>query len=254
MTKPEQAWQLPPVNLTWPGDEIHIWRAALDQPATCVQQLGQTLSADERLRAEKFHFESDRLRFIVGRGLLRTILGRYLELEPGCLHFCYGSHGKPALVETTDQGRGRLCFNLAHAQGLALYAVTGQREIGIDLEYVRFLPEAGQIAEQFFSARERELLRALPAGQQQEAFFQCWTGKEACIKALGDGLARPLDRFDVSSAVGKSARWLKMTGDSPEATGWFVQIWGPAPGYVAAVAVKGQGWPIKYWDFNFPGQ
>ena len=136
----DSLWGLPPSDLALSSDHIHVWCASLDQPASCVQQFAQSLSADERVRAERFHFEQHRNRFIAGRGLLRMILSYYTGIEPSRLQFCYGSRDKPALVETS--GGGTLRFNLSHSQGLALYAVTRNREIGVDLERIRPISEA----------------------------------------------------------------------------------------------------------------
>lgn len=222
----------------------------MDQPAAEVQQLTQTLSSDERSRAERFHFERDRRHFIVGRGLLRTILGRYLGLRSSQLQFCYGPRGKPALAETVSESKAKLYFNLAHAAGLALYAVTNDREIGVDLEQIHPIADMDQIAERFFSAQESAALRALPPEQRQEAFFNCWTRKEAYLKASGEGLAQPLDQFSVSLGPGEPAKLVSIAGDFQEASRWFIQAFSPANGYVAAVAVQGQDWRLKYWDFD----
>src|SRR5688572_25749401 len=125
MTTLAELWQAPPDQLLLPNDEIHVWRASLDQPLSHLERLAQTLSADERKRAESFHFQQDRERFIVGRGLLRRILGGYLRADPSRLHFRYGPRGKPAVAERS-QGRV-LYFNLSHSHGLALYAVNLDR-------------------------------------------------------------------------------------------------------------------------------
>ncbi|MBV8883220.1 MAG: hypothetical protein JO235_04370, partial [Chroococcidiopsidaceae cyanobacterium CP_BM_RX_35] len=127
-------WEHPPPELTLLSKDIHVWRASLDQPISCVQQLAQTLCAEEGTRAERFYFEQDRQRFIVGRGLLRAILGRYLSVEPSQIQFHYGPRGKPAL--SLACGGSWLRFNLSHSQGLAVYAVTRDREIGIDIEHI----------------------------------------------------------------------------------------------------------------------
>jgi 4'-phosphopantetheinyl transferase len=227
--------------------DVHVWRASLAQPAWRVRQLAHTLSSDERARAERFHFERDRHHFIVGRGLLRVILSRYLGSEPQHLAFCYGAHGKPALVPPSAEETLR--FNLSHAHGLVLYGVARTREIGLDLERIRPIPEAEQIAERFFSAQEHAILRALPASQKAEAFFNGWTRKEAYIKALGDGLTKPLDQFDVSLVPGEPARLLRVEGDAQEVARWGLQSFVPAGGYVAALAVEGQGWHVTYWEW-----
>lgn len=241
-------WREPPADLILLCDEVHVWRASLDRPTACVQQLAQTLSRDERLRAERFYSERDRLHFIVGRGLLRTILGRYLGLEPSRLHFCYSAYGKPSLdPKGFENSSGLALFNLAHSHGLALYAITHQRKVGVDLEYIRPI-EADQIVEQFFSARERAVFRSLPTSQKQEAFFNCWTRKEAYLKASGRGLDGPLDKIEVSLAPGEPTKLLSIAGDHQEACRWFIQTLAPAPGYVAAIAVEGHSLQFKYWD------
>ena len=231
-----------------PRDEVHLWRAWLDQPVAQVEQLAQTLAAEEQLRAERFHFERDRQHFIVGRGLLRTILGRYLELEPRQLHFIYGAHGKPALPETLNPGQ--IYFNLAHAHGLVLYAITRGRDIGVDLEQIHPIDEIEQLAERFFSAQEIATLRALPPHQQQEAFFHCWTRKEAYLKATGAGLAQPLDQFDVSLAPDEPARLVRVAGQPQAVAYWSLQALTPAPGYVAALVVASHDWRLRCWQWT----
>jgi len=244
----DSLWGLPPSDLALSSDHIHVWCASLDQPASCVQQFAQSLSADERVRAERFHFEQHRNRFIAGRGLLRMILSYYTGIEPSRLQFCYGPHGKPALTEASSSDR--LCFNLSHSQELALFAVTRDREIGVDLECVRPISDAEQIAERFFSAQENAVFRALPRNQKQQAFFNCWTRKEAYIKARGEGLSLPLKQFDVSLIPGEPAKLLSIRGDPEEASKWSLQALSPAPGYVAALAVEGHGWDLACWRWT----
>jgi 4'-phosphopantetheinyl transferase len=248
----DRLWNSPLADLAISSSEIHVWIASMNQPAACVRRLAQTLSADEQLRAKNFHFEQDQLNFIIGRGLLRMILGRYLGIEPSRLCFRYGSCGKPSLAPKGFQNPSALVprFSLAHSHDLALYTVTRDQEIGVDLEYVSWIAEADQIAEKFFSARERAVFHTLPASQKQEAFFNCWTRKEAYLKASGCGLDWPLDKVEVSLVPGEPARLLSVAGDIREAFRWFVQALTPAPGYVAALAVRGHGWQLKHWDFN----
>ncbi len=249
----EQEWSTPPTNLALTEGEIHIWRAGLDRPAAQVAHLTQTLAPDEQLRAERFHFERDRQRFIVGRGVLRAILGRYLHLAPAQLQFCYGARGKPALAESLAGGKGQLHFNLAHSGNLAVYALVRGQEIGVDVEQIHPIVEMVQIAERFFATQERAALLALPPEQRQPAFFNCWTRKEAYLKALGDGLTQPLDQFIVSLGPGEPARLLSLAGDVIEASRWLIEAFHPADGYVAAVAIPGQGWHFNYWDWLDPG-
>jgi 4'-phosphopantetheinyl transferase len=237
----------PPLDLELTDDEIHIWCAVLDSPPYRIRRFVQLLSIDERTRAQLFHFERDRKRFIVGRGMLRMILGFYLNFEPSQLKFCYGKNGKPALADTF--GKGRICFNLSKSDGVALFAFTGDREIGVDIEKIRDIPEMEQIAENFFSVRENEVFRALPRSEKQEAFFSCWTRKEALVKAIGDGLSCPLDTFDVSLVPGDPAMLLRIEGDSEAASRWSIQELEPAFGFAAAFAVTGRRWRLHCWQW-----
>jgi 4'-phosphopantetheinyl transferase len=238
-------WQPAPTDLVLSSPDVHVWRASLEQPEALIQQLAQTLSEDERTRASRFYFERDRKHFIVGRGLLRTILGRYLSLEPTQLQFCYSSRGKPALADMGDNST--LQFNLSHSHGLVLYAVTRDRKIGIDLEQIRSTSDVEKLAERFFSPREHAAIRSLPPSQKQEAFFHAWTCKEAYLKAIGEGLAG-LEQVEVSIVLGEPARLLSTGDDSQASSRWSLQVLTPAPGYMAALAVEGQGWHLACWE------
>jgi len=205
------------------------------------------LSADEAKRAAAFCFERDRHRFVAARGFLREILGRYLRAAGEALSFEYGPHGKPALA---GEFRDALRFNVSHSGEMALYAVTLQREVGVDIEALREVNDAEQIAERFFSPAERVAFRLQAPGQRQQAFFNCWTRKEAYLKALGDGLARPLDGFDVTLAPGEPARLLRVEGEPRESERWSLRELLPARGYVGAVAVEGHGWRLTCGEWN----
>ena len=246
-TAPDRLWLPPPTDLMLPSDEVHVWRASLDLPASCVQDLQHSLTADELSRAERFCFQKDRQHFVVTRGLLREIVSRYLDVEPGQVRFRYSDYGKPSLAPTSDQTA--LSFNLARSDRLALYAITRGREIGVDLERIRPVPETEQIAERFFSAHENAAFRTLPAEQKQEAFFTCWTRKEAYIKARGEGLSLPLDQFDVSLVPGEPTILLRTRGKPQEPSRWSVRELMPGPGYVAALAAEGHYWRLACWQF-----
>jgi 4'-phosphopantetheinyl transferase len=247
MTTPDRLWLPPSADLALSNDDIHVWRTSLDLSESCVQRLRRTLSEDELNRAARFYFERDRIHFIVARGVLRDILSRYLGLAPGHLRFSYTSYGKPALV--ASHGGDTLNFNLSHSHGYALYAVTRGREIGVDIEYIRPDFATEEIAERFFSARETAALRALPGEVRHEAFFLCWTRKEAYIKARGEGLSHPLDQFDVSLIPGESARLLGTRGDPQELFRWSLQELFPGPGYAAALAAEGRDWRLACWQW-----
>jgi len=240
-------WSLPEPTLILASHDVHIWLAKLNSLTVHVQHMAEHLDEDERTRAERFHFTRDRERYIVGRGVLRSILGRYLNLKPDSVRFSYGPHGKPRLAERPSDCTLR--FNLAHSNELALYAFTRGREIGVDVEYLRILPDQGQIADSFFSPRENAILQALPASQRQTAFFNCWTRKEAYIKATGDGLSTALDEFDVSLNPGEPTHLVNVEIDCDESSRWTMKAFTPALDYVAALAVEGHNWCPTFLQF-----
>ncbi len=195
-------------------NEIHLWHATLDLQPPGIQDLQRTLTMDEYRRAGRFRLHRDRNRFIVARGLLRVILACYLHENPAHLRFCYSPYGKPALA--TKPAGDTLNFNLSHSDGIALYAVTRGRELGVDLERIRPDRADENVAEQFFSPREMAALRALPPNARPEAFFACWTRKEAYIKATGDGFTIPLNQFSVSISGEEPAIILDSDGNLVE--------------------------------------
>jgi 4'-phosphopantetheinyl transferase len=244
----EQSWPDPPLNHALAADEVHVWRIALNRQIEDVQRLQNLLASEEISRADHFRFEKDRQRFVVARGLLRVILGRYLYLKPSQLRFVYSDYGKPALAPAPAT-RG-LSFNLSHAQELALVAITRGRQLGIDLEHIRPIPEVEQIAERIFSAQEKEMLRTLPGTEKLRVFFRYWTCKEAYIKARGEGLSLPLDQFQIVPISDDATPLLSVKGDPQEASRWSLRELIPAPGYAAALAVEGKGWRLAQWHYS----
>jgi len=237
------SWSRPPKTLLLGDNEVHVWRASSELLSSRVQALQQDLSEEELERAERFHFQRHQSHFIAARGLLRTILGRYLKTEPRRLRFRYGPKGKPELAGDTSSRALR--FNVSHSHGLALYAVTDDRQIGVDVERIRPDVAGEKIAERFFCPREAATLRQLPAEVRQEAFYTCWTRKEAYLKAIGEGITLRLDQFEVSVTPGEPAVLLSINGDSKEASYWSLKELAPEPGYVGALAVKGHGWDLR---------
>lgn len=225
--------------------QVHVWAASLGRSASSLALMYDVLSLDERVRAERFHFVQDREKYIMARGSLRNILGRYLDVKPGEIRFTYNSHGKPAL--DLEFAANQLKFNVSHSTELALYAVTADREIGVDIEHFRSSVVEEDIAERFFSPGEVAVLRALPQQVQVQAFFACWTRKEAYIKARGQGLSIPLDQFEVSLVPGQPASLERVFTDPDEVHRWTVQDLAPAPEYAGAVCVGGRGWELNCW-------
>lgn len=249
MTNSQQRWQFPPSDLALGDNEVHVWQASLEAPASELENLRKILSEDEQKRADRFRFPKDRHHFIISHAVLRILLGRYLKLPAETIRFEYNKYGKPSLARTV--GDDSLKFNLSHSGKLALYAFVRHREVGIDVEWShRRIDQAEQIAKRFFSAAENEVFRALPEYLKREAFFNCWTRKEAYIKARGRGLSLPLDQFDVTLRPGEPAKLLATRDDPSQASCWTMQAIDPGADYIAALLVEGDGWQMKCWRWE----
>ncbi len=227
--------------------EVHIWRLSLKASPAPAAALEAELSGDELARADQFYFEQDRIRFIVARSALRRLLGTVLGRPPGSLDFSYGAQGKPFLAEAAQ-----LQFNLSHSGDWALLAITRCGEIGVDVERIRERLDIRQMAGRFFSKRETEALFALDRALWPQAFFNCWTRKEAFIKAVGGGLTIPLHQFDVTLAPGEAARLLDVRGGLGSPDAWILRDLEMPAGYAAAVAVRGPVERFVGWDWSFP--
>lgn len=237
-----QALHRPPLRLTLEENTVDVWSADLDRSPYEMCRLHDTLSSDERERASKFHFPADQQRFIASRGILREILARYLGRSPSTLHFSYGPFGKPSLA---DYCAGDLRFNLSHSGNVALYAVARNREIGVDVERIDSTFVDDGIEEKFFSRNEVAKLRSLDASERLRAFFNCWTRKEAYVKARGSGLQISLQSFDVSLAPGEAVAFL-----SKAESGWSLLALPLGRDHAAAVAVEGNNWELRSWQWQ----
>jgi 4'-phosphopantetheinyl transferase len=216
--------------------EVHLWQIELNNsPDPSESSLKTILSADEQLRAGRFHRLLDRHKFIKTRGMLRTILAHYLSTSAASINFVYSSYGKPAIVE--NQNNREFRFNLSHSNEIAIIAVTRGCEIGIDIEFIREDFASREIAEDYFSEMELKMLRSVPERLQTRAFFNCWTRKEAYIKAIGEGLSHPLNKFAVSLIPGNPPELLHVDDNPLEITRWrFYELDTPSD-YVAALVV-----------------
>jgi 4'-phosphopantetheinyl transferase len=234
-----------PARLMLDVYQVDVWRADLELGPPELYRLQKTLSPDELDRAARFYFPKDQQRFIAARGVLRDTLARYLGRSPAELHFSYASFGKPSLA--SDCAADSLRFNLSHSGSIGLYAVARQREVGIDLERIEPKFAGDGIAERFFSRNEVAKLRSLPASARLHAFFNCWTRKEAYVKARGAGLQIPLESFDVSLAPDEQAAFL-----SEGEFGWSLRALLLDPDYAAAIAVEGKDWQLRLWQWQIP--
>jgi len=237
------AWRLPPEgDLTLDSGALHVWHASLNlHPEQCAV-LAQTLAPEELERAERLRIPGKRHQFIAARAVLRTILARYVGRAPNALSFCYGPQGKPAITAPAPP----IQFNLSHAEDLALCAVARQAKVGIDLERIDPQRPILDIARRFFSPNEARDLEALPETQRVDAFYRCWTCKEAYLKARGRGLHLPLDSFDVVVHPDRAAGLKAVAKNPAEAEKWAISTLPVDPGYAAACALSP---PLKDWRF-----
>lgn len=241
-------WKPAPEQLLLAEDEVHVWRASLDCGASTINLLSEYLNPEEHERAKRFYFQDNRENFSVARGILRDVLSRYIHTPPTEINFSYNEYGKPFMAE--EVGDRPLRFNLSHSCGLGLYAIVVNRDVGVDVEFVRNDLAYMEIVECFFSHKESKILRELPKEQQLIAFYNCWTRKEAFIKALGKGLSYPLDQFSVAAAPEKPVHLLDMEIKSVEGLRFSLVELFPGNSYIAAMAVEGRISTIHYWDWN----
>ncbi|MCP5425329.1 MAG: 4'-phosphopantetheinyl transferase superfamily protein [Gammaproteobacteria bacterium] len=220
-------------------DEIHIWYAYLDEAGfDDMANCRNLLSMEESRRAARFHFPCDRRRFSLSRTLLRLLLSRYTGQSPERLQYLVGTHGKPSLPGDP------LHFNVSGSRDLAAFAFSARQSLGIDVEYRRTVPDALDIAQQYFTFNEWQALNATPSPLQTQAFLQCWTRKEAFVKAVGQGLSMPLQNFEVTLMPGQPACLIHIDKNPAEASAWSLFHLEPGRDYVGALAIKGRGWQL----------
>ena len=241
-------WATPPQRLDLEPSIVDVWIADLNVSEERAEKLLELLSPDETDRAQRFRFAMHRIQFIAGRSMLRSILGGYLNIPPKDLAFRYNSYGKPFLADHFDFGATR--FNLAHSHGLGLLAVTRGREVGIDLEQMRPEVETLALAERFFAPEEVKVLMQLPPAEQRAAFFECWTRKEAFIKARGMGLSLPLNQFVVAFGAGVAPALLSAKDDPNASARWLVRNLQPADGFAGALVVEAGELEMRCWKFE----
>jgi 4'-phosphopantetheinyl transferase len=241
--------RLPTKELQLSADVVHLWELSLDcLSSTALDKFNSVLSPCEKLRAGRFAFDRDRERFVARRGALRTILGLFCGLPANKLEFRHGRHGKPCLAD--DFNDHAIRFNSSHSDGLMLCAVNSGREVGVDVERIRAIREADQIAARFFSRREYAAFTVLPPSEKYSAFFSWWTCKEAYLKARGTGLIDALNELDVSVNPGQPSGLLNISGNSREASEWSLRSLTIASGFASALAVEASDWRLKRWRWR----
>jgi 4'-phosphopantetheinyl transferase len=216
-------------------DRIDLWLASCEDSDSFIEQYRHLLSDDERRAEYRYTLAQDRRRYVLTRAVIRTVLSRYACTSPA--DWCFGTnpYGRP---EITNNGAARrtLSFSISHTSELVLVGITQRNSLGIDMEAVRGENAPLAIAQGFFTNDEFAGIRALPFNRQAERFFEYWTLKESCIKAMGMGLSVPLNSFgfDLSSCT----RILPLAGLLNSSVRWHFWLFRPALGHVAAVCAQ----------------
>lgn len=232
------------------NDHVHIWRASLDYSKSKLNLLIGSLSKDEIERANRFYFEKDRMQFIVRRGILKQIISKYLEIDPKNLLFEYNPFGKPFLV--TNSLKNNIKFNMSHSKNMALYCISSQKDVGIDIEFTQKKVEFHLIIERFFSHNEKAFIQNITTNKRKEAFFKIWTRKEAILKALGKGISFPLEKVDVSF---NKENFITQINDNDDGqfteSSWYVEDLLPANNYIASIAIEASDSGLILSHFTF---
>lgn len=227
-------WSQAPSRLEYPTGRVDIWKVHLDEPPTAADET-RVLSVDEVSRADRFHFEKDRIHFVRCRSALRSLLATYLAIPAADILFEYLTNGKPQLAPA--QNPHALQFNLSHSGGMALIAMGSDHRLGVDIEKIRGDVDTRSLAERFFSLREREGLQTLPDNLRVAGFFACWTRKESFLKATGDGLCFPLADFSVTTHPNVDPALEEIQGNTDVRKQWLIADLSVDDGYRAAVAL-----------------
>lgn len=229
-----------------PEDEIHVWHTNVERPENLINRLLGMLDANEQARAARFLVPNARKQYIISHAFLRIALGRYLQIEPQAVRFCTTANGKPELANHRN-----LRFNLSHTEGTAAIAVTRARHVGIDVEKIRDNLNPLELAGRFFSPQECEWLRSQAPSEQLQAFFACWTAKEAYIKACGGGLSMGLASFAVIPRTGNARLQLEIYSQPEESKNWLIWQLDLKSGLCAAIAVETSDLAVRIGEWSF---
>jgi 4'-phosphopantetheinyl transferase len=237
-------WKPPSRDLELGPHDVHLWIAAVPDCLPALNDYQSVLAEDERDRAARFHFEHDRRRYAITRGILRKLLARYLGRSD--VSFACNRYGKPALAASTSALR----FNVAHSRDLALFGFTLQHEIGVDVEWIRPDFATTDVAQRFFAPDEAIALTALPQAARVQGFFSCWTRKEAYIKARGMGLSLGLHGFAVTFAPGEPAALIRVDDDPTAPHRWTMSDLATTDGYAAAMAIEARDLAVSHFRWG----
>jgi 4'-phosphopantetheinyl transferase len=231
------------------GRNVHVWAVRTEAPGAVAERFELVLGPEEKGRAARFRSDHLRYSFVIARGVLRILLGHYLNASPNSIRFKYGARGKPALAVPAN-----IEFNVSHSAALAVFAFTAGCEVGVDIEQIRALQDMQTIADRFFCSEEATELMSLTADQRERGFYLCWTRKEAYVKATGDGLSTPLDCFRVTLQPSQPARFIHLAHDTRAAESWTLHDLRLASNYAAALAYRDTKRPVALFRIVSPAE
>ncbi len=240
-------WRVPPEKVDLPPNTVHLWAVTLKEASQYLEELRETLAADERAKASRILFAKDRDGFVAVRGALRDVLSRYHPQQPSELGFSYGRYGKPALP--LSAGAPPLSFNSSRSGEWGLIALTRSHAVGIDIEFIKPCEDYPAVAANFFSPPEVHALNKLPSELQSHSFLKCWTRKEAISKALGMGFSLEWTAFDSSPVPPERVQIASQGGAKLSVYSFIV-----APGYIGSLAFDGVNPTIKFWTWPGPAR
>jgi len=222
---------------------VHLWGIELDGSPRCLQQCAHWLDKEEQHRAARLVREEDRQRYVLAHGGLRAVLSRYLGIDPDRVELSRNEEGKP-FVTRGLRGQSAITFNMSHAYGRALIAVSRGQEVGVDLERIRSGIEVAKLSERYFAPSEHTEIMQSVQEERAARFFRYWVAKEAVLKAQGIGL-RALSQCEILfGAEGGGAEVLVPVG-SPLQNNWRVRLLACDEGWEAAVAAQGRDWVVQ---------
>ncbi len=242
-------WQFPPEDFLFKlglGD-VHVWRVPLSESSDRASRFRPLLSDQEIIRSNRCRVPHPQYQFVITRGILRTLLSHYVGIPPTELHFENQTQGKPMLVTPSAYP---IQFNVSHARGVALIAMTLQYAVGIDVEWIDRTVHDSDIAARYFSKRESTYLMSLSQQERTQAFFTFWTCKEAYLKMEGQGITGGLAQCEISiEADHPKVRLSLVDKQEPSKASSLYRIRAGSE-HVGAVAFASSSAQISYWDWK----
>jgi 4'-phosphopantetheinyl transferase len=220
------------VRIDVPHSGVDLWFISLTVNSMCREKFESLLSSDERSRVARFYFERHRTRYTIARGMLRVLLGQYLDISAAAVPLISAEFGKPVLAAPFQD----VHFNLAHTRDVAICAISRDFVPGVDIESIHRDVDHDALAQRFFSAREYAAFNQIAAAQRHAAFLTCWTRKEAVAKAIGRGLGMPLDQIEVTVMPDERPRMQRAPDCNPG--DWILCNVNAGDDFVAALALR----------------